>query len=95
MKRILLSALVIASCASLPDWDWEAQPSGPALTPVYIEVHKSVLKDACYPYIHAWACAVRMPLRGFCYIYTEPDPPRWIIEHEEKHCKGYKHPWQK
>ena len=35
-------------------------------------------------------CATWNPVG--CIIYTTPNAPLWIVEHEERHCQGWDHP---
>lgn len=37
-------------------------------------------------------CALRDYAMGVCFIFLPEHAPRWLIEHENKHCDGYDHP---
>jgi hypothetical protein len=88
MKAALLS-LLLTGCAADP-YGWYAEPSGPALPVIHVPTAQSELADACrnaHPQLYG--CARRTS--GFCFIYTEPDPPAWLMKHELMHCAGYRH----
>lgn len=39
----------------------------------------------------SYACSVVKQPNIFCLIYLPKNAPKWVKEHEEKHCMGYNH----
>jgi hypothetical protein len=87
-------AILLSGCAWADPYSWESTPRHRPLKPLYVVVSRDLVTATCPP-MRGWishACAVRSPADGLCIILvTEPDPPEWIREHEEKHCRGYDH----
>jgi hypothetical protein len=38
-----------------------------------------------------FGCVERDYANNVCVIYTEPNPPRWILAAEQEHCDGGSH----
>lgn len=87
---------VMQGCAVLAPENpegWESFPRWQALPPVYKQVD-SLWRCASPTGYYVLACAWRDWSTGLCWILsrdTEDQLPRWLKEHEEKHCKGYDH----
>ena len=93
-RRILLASLVIVTgCVAFePGTGWEETPSHKPMTPVFREVDGETLARYCG---HGFAgCCWRDHSTGLAWIYTRPNPPQWLVDHELHHAKGYDHlPW--
>ena len=96
---LCLLALVIpllclfAGCAAFERQWWQAREPSPK--PWYYVAVNDPAK-VCGPILRKaegadriLACAV--PTRRDCTMYLPKDAPRWIVEHEEKHCRGWQH----
>lgn len=42
-------------------------------------------------FVTYYGCVERDYARGVCWVYLEPNPPAWLMEHELMHCKGFSH----
>lgn len=102
-RRLLLTALVAASLASLAGCaafdaaeDWYPIPRHKPLPVHHITVPQGELAETCgwRPAFgqYIYGCALRVPEANVCVIYTGPNPAPWQLAHEEKHCAGYDHP---
>lgn len=94
MALVIIIALgAIFGCASM-DHQWtKARPESvkPWLYVTVQDVDRAC-RDAGAPtegIDRINACATWKPTG--CIIYLPPNAPRWIIEHEEKHCAGFTH----
>lgn len=90
---IVTACILTAGCASM-DYQWQ-QTNAPSVKPwLYITVadpHRTCLDVGASGagLERILACATWKPVN--CIIYAAPDAPRWVIEHEEKHCAGFTH----
>jgi hypothetical protein len=73
--------------------DWLPLATHPALPAYHIELAQEELPHACgnAPALALHGCAVRIPEAMACLIYTTPQPPDWVLEHERRHCAGWDH----
>ncbi len=63
---------------------------GDPIEPRVHEVNDGNIVLRCGLERESQACAVR---RGdVCDIYVPDDAPPWLIEHEKRHCAGWRHP---
>ena len=93
-RALLLTLVALSACAALNDdaIGWEATPSHKPLSPVFRELSRADLYSKCGTNI---ACCHRDYTTGLAWIYTEPNPPQWLVDHELKHAAGYDHaPWK-
>ena len=91
---VILLALYATAHASIFDYDWHQ--TRPASVKPWLYV---VVQDVDQTCREAGAdatglaringCATWKPVQ--CVIYLPPNAPRWIIEHEERHCAGFTH----
>lgn len=95
MKRLLLSSLVAitglnVACANVDGW--ETKPSHAPLPAEFVEASPQQVAAACRrPMGAVFGCALRDYADDVCLIFADPHPPRWIADHERKHCLGYDH----
>ena len=90
---ISAAAFVASGCESLVYNDWDAKPVLPPLPARYVQVSGAELARKCgsYPGGIVLGCADRNFVTRVCTIYTKSDPPKWLLDHERKHCAGYDH----
>lgn len=83
----------LTGCHGVIREDWNPEPTLPPLEPIYMEVHASQLPSLCgdHPGMLLYGCAKRDYVMRECVIYTEPNPPRWLLDHERRHCAGWDH----
>ena len=95
MKYTLVAAAALAQGCSLPpvSAEWLPEPAHPELRPYHVEIPKEQLAQACAnaPALALHGCAVRVPQERLCIIYTTPNPEKWVMDHERKHCAGWDH----
>jgi hypothetical protein len=94
-RRLLLLTLVgVSGCTALhaPRKTHAPLPalhvavaSAQALQPVCIGI------DRGQRYGTYFGCVERDYANNVCVIYTEPNPPRWILAAEQEHCDGGSH----
>jgi hypothetical protein len=100
---MLLAILCIQGCANIEGW----RPTHAAIPTIkYVVVTVAELDATCRRLnrhtkqrnvVHFHACVDRdymspVAMGGVCWIYVEEaEPPRWIKEHEERHCRGESH----
>ena len=81
--------------ASMFDYDWQQTRPASAKPWFYVKVQdtdrtcRAILGTNASAMERINGCATWQPTH--CIIYITPDAPRWIIEHEEKHCLGFTH----
>lgn len=92
---ILAAVYVSTGHASVFDYAW--QKTRPAAPQPWLHVEVSDTDRVCRDqgastmYLgRINACATWAPTH--CIIYLPANAPRWLIEHEEKHCEGWTHP---
>lgn len=98
LRRFILVLLVLtclvavlASCAS-NDAGWEMKPDAPPLPAYFVDSAPAQIRQACPKTANVIGCAVRHYDIGKCFIYVEPDAPKWLATHELTHCAGFNHP---
>lgn len=99
LRRAFLVALVLAAAAPLISKgayeEWHPEPTHAPLPPFYYQVSAELLQAICrFSVPHGWvahSCVERSYHEGRCIIYVDHDMPKWLKEHEEKHCAGYDH----
>jgi hypothetical protein len=104
MKRISSALAVLALGMALPGTataffglgvasDWQATPAHKPLPAMHFVVPEGDLARVCgtHPGAVTYGCALRVPEAHVCLVYTANDPPRWLMEHERKHCAGWDH----
>jgi hypothetical protein len=96
LRRLLLLAFVALCASYLPGCATEewTRSDRPELKPVWIVVAQEMVQSVCRHNqgFVANACAI---YGEDCLIVAEQDEahsPRWLVEHERKHCKGFDHP---
>lgn len=95
-RRILLIALVLpCACAALApnDQGWETKPDVPALPATFVDTSAAQIQRLCPPkpgQVTA-GCAMRNYALNRCFIYIEPNAPKWLATHELAHCAGFDH----
>ena len=90
----IATLLALAGCGHvLVQEDWDAAPTLPPLEPVYVEVAASELHELCRgsPGMYLYGCARRDYEVRACFIFTGPQPEKWLLDHERKHCAGFDH----
>lgn len=87
---------LLSGCAALNGgldaYAWRPSPTWPALRPVWVVVGQEGLRARCGS--GKAACVKRDLEIRVCFIYAERsriETPRWLVEHEWKHCEGYDH----
>ena len=92
MGRIIL-ILLLSGCAS-HQYDWKK--TRPESVKPWIYVHVIDPDLACRGFgsqagatVRINGCAVWKPVN--CVIVLPENPPKWLIEHEERHCEGWNH----
>jgi hypothetical protein len=81
-------ALISTGCASIGP---EGVDGWPALK--VIEHQVTDIRAHCGAYaLIPIACAEFHFAKNECHIYTKPDAPAWVLEHERAHCAGFDHP---
>lgn len=95
-RRFLLSAIVLAcgiNACAVNDQGWETKPDVPALPAVFVDVRGDQLQRLCPPKAGriTSGCAVRNYALNRCFIYVEPNAPKWLAGHELAHCAGFDH----
>ena len=92
-RRLLLTLLALpAACAVLTNGDgWEAHPDSPPLPAFYVDATSAQIQRMCPQVRNAEGCAVRRYDLGKCFIYLEPNAPKWLATHEALHCAGFSH----
>lgn len=86
----LAGLLVLAGCAST---QWRRTDEVDSVSINHIETED--VGKVCLPItgIRADACCTRtvQNRHSTCTIWTQPNPPAFIYEHEVKHCWGWDH----
>jgi hypothetical protein len=95
--RLILCAfaLVASACAH--------QPHAPRMThaplpPLQVSVSVDRLQAICCALDHGCryrmysGCAERDYANNVCVVWTEPNPPAWVLSDEYEHCAGGSHP---
>lgn len=90
-RRILVSIPVILTACAINNEGWEEKPEARPLPAIFVDSSAEQIQRACPTTPHAVGCAVRNYRLGVCYIYVEPDPPKWLAAHEMAHCAGFNH----
>jgi hypothetical protein len=95
---ILLCAAILGAtltgCGSMVvAEDWKDAPTFPALRPVLMEVAQAKISGVCGGSfeVKIYGCSYRVIADGMCVIFTPPQPPQWLMDHELKHCAGWEH----
>ena len=100
LRRVPLAlalAAAVSGCAIHGvNEDWHAQPSFQPLPAHHVTVAESDLPRACgkgqlAAGLRLHGCAIRLIGENVCVVYTAAEPPRWLMEHELKHCAGWEH----
>ena len=83
----------LSGCQLMVEADWYPERTLPPLDPIHVEVAASQLPGLCsnQPGMLLYGCAKRDYTARVCVIYTERDPPQWLMDHERKHCAGWDH----
>ncbi len=93
---ILAAIMVTAGCASAEpafDYDWKLTREASVKPWLYVSVQDA--EQVCREKVgnisseRILGCATWAPVN--CVIYYELGAPRWVIEHEERHCEGWTH----
>lgn len=89
----VLCGLALQGCAIPVQEDWHDRPTHPALPPFYFELAAADLESVCghQPKMRTYGCALRLVEEHACAIFTEPEPPQWLLTHERMHCAGWDH----
>lgn len=101
-RRWLCVALVAAALAGGGFLASCAQPHAPRMThaplpPRLVALSIPALQAKCIAldggarYAMYHGCVERDYGQGVCRVYTEPDPPAWIVAAELEHCAGGSH----
>ena len=87
MIRLAL-ILLLSGCAAM-DYDWKFT-SAPIHPKQWRYVYLADARKVCQNYYPraADACTVR---GHECLMILPINPPRWLVEHERKHCEGWNH----
>lgn len=104
MKRILPTLATLALLLGLPGTagaffglgvqsDWQPARAHEPLPAVHFVVPAKDLPRICrtHPAAATYGCAFRDVPSKVCIIYTAANPPRWLMDHELKHCDGWDH----
>jgi hypothetical protein len=89
-------AWLMAGCAVSPE-GWREQPTHAPLPVVFVTADGAQLQAVCRGldrrarYAVYFGCAERDYANGACVIWTEPNPPAWLVAHERHHCEGFSH----
>lgn len=91
---LIVFLFLLSGCASIPS-DWKLALPASAKPWFYITVDDP---DTTCRFLGSQAshtakvngCAIWKP-QG-CEMYLPARAPRWLIEHEERHCEGWTHP---
>lgn len=96
-RRIILACLVLVALAAIgcANEGWR-KTHAPIANVRFIEAPGDIVQTICRnvagsQYAIYYGCAERDYLHETCWIYTEPDPPAWLVEHERRHCAGESH----
>lgn len=84
--------LVLSGCASDSYWWQEREASPKPWLYVTVSDPDKVCRGAgslAAKDVTIWACA--QPSTNGCVIFGPENPPAWLVEHEENHCKGMSH----
>ena len=95
---LILTPLVVwwaFSCSGCATFDrhWEQRfaPSPKPWYYVHLEDVESHCKTLQGNHTNGRVLACAQPTKRDCTIYLPKDPPQWLVEHEEKHCRGWLH----
>ena len=88
MKFILL--FLLAGCSTFDDGMVRDRPMEPKSI-VHIEVADFAQYCAKNSAPSDYGCAVRIYSSQTCIIYTNLNPPQWVVDEERKHCYGWNH----
>ena len=91
---IMAALLVTMGCATM-DYRWQQTRPASAKPWFYVTVAdadftcRTLGADPERSLARINACAQWQPVG--CTVYVPENAPRWIVEHEEKHCLGFTH----
>src|SRR3990167_5504376 len=96
MRQILVAlflGLILSSCTIIPTysdeigykWKFKRAPIDESKWRYFVK-H---LDDPVCP--KSYACAVIRQPNVFCHLYIPNNAAKWVVEHEQQHCKGYNH----
>ena len=94
-------AVLLSGCASTFDYQWvKVREPIPLDRRSEIFTTAMVIEKACgkaprvsvHTITTTQACAMSTTTLDWCFIYLPVGAPKWMIEHEHKHCDGYIHP---
>lgn len=88
MKSTCIAALLLASCAPMPD-AWEQRPTLKPLPAVVVRVSAAEVTARCGK--GTMGCANRDYAAGVCTVYVDVQPLPETIPHELLHCAGVEH----
>lgn len=97
VMTVVFLAFALSGCsahAGIFDTVWTQSRTAAPKPWLYVEVRDpaTVCKQAgARVAMNAAAHACSSWSTGGCVIYLPKDAPRWLVEHEEKHCAGWTH----
>ena len=94
IRLVLFVVILLSSCTHIfakRDWEYTwTKSTRPSNKMELFVVNQDVVNQYCNQEFHAFACAVMT--ENSCKVYTSYKTlPKFIIQHEEKHCDGWDH----